>query len=182
MSELVTGTESPALRERARRAYERGRLRAAVPWALWPLAVGAVAVLMRTCPTWLGVSAASVVAALVVRLLVRGGALARAAKLGLAVGTAAFGLAWASVELSCADGCAVDSWTTRLLCGSAGLALGVVIGAHRRHAGATIVGVAALAAVFGALGCATAGGGAVIGLAVALLAGAATSRWVVRPA
>ena len=160
------------LRDRARHAYERARMRAAVLGA-WP-----VLVLMGVCfalgmRTWFVVAVASVHAIVVVAFLHRGRACGRAVTLGWLAGSLPFvvSLLGCRVPHACAGGSCM-AWCLPA-CLLASFVAGALVvrhalgrGTDRREAA---FAAATIAALTGGMGCAMLG----LGGAVALLGGLA---------
>ena len=165
-------TSMEALRVQARRAYERGRWRRAAPWALWPLGLAGLGMLIGCCPAPHAITLGCVLAPLVVWARVRGQEWGSTAARGLAGGTAAFALAWMGIGVCAADGCDTSA-VTSLVCGSVGLGVGLVIGTRVGSLQA-VAATVAFAATMGTLGCASAGVAAALGLGLAMLGGAVT--------
>lgn len=151
------------LREAARRAYERGRWWAALPWAVPVGLAGAVSF-------GLGVGSASAVAlvlgAVVVGFRWRGGALGAAVLPGLIAGS----VAWAVPLLGvCRAGCAGPGWECVALCVGAGAGAGLLL--HRVPRG-VLPGALAVASLCAAMGCLPLGTAGLAGVAAVLGAGA----------
>lgn len=179
--------EPSDLSRRARRAYELGRLRAGL-WATWPLlGIAPVAVAMRGAPA-LGATlvAVAALAALVVALTWRGGALARGIGLGFLAGLPLLVVpgAWMALRSpSCAQcemmgmGLAGELWHECLLaCVGAGIVAGALVGWRAaRFPDATRYGLSAalVAGATGALGCGLVGLIGVLAIFGGLLLGAA---------
>ena len=175
--------DGDTLRRRARRAYELGRLRAALPWAIWPAALAWLAVLAGTTSGALALGLGLPLAMAAAAARFAGGPLARAVPRGLAAGTLAFLVSWAAVSAVCRAGCAAAGVEAAIACGSVGLLAGAAVATVARSAGRrahALLFAATLAAGAGALGCAFAGSGAVLGLAIGVAA--ASAPWVVSSA
>jgi hypothetical protein len=170
-----------ALARRARRAYEIGRLRAALGWMVWPIAVAALAGIAGTSTPAFAISIGVLLSIAVVLGRFRGGIAGRAIVAGMAAGSVAFVLAWIAV-LACGDGCAPRGATTA--CIATGLAIGGLAGFSFRlpHNARAIHVLEALlvTAACGALGCAFAGLGAVLGLLGGVAASVPVVVWRLR--
>jgi len=163
--------EPSDLSRRARRAYELGRLRAGLR-ATWPLLfIAPIALAMRGAPAaGATLVAAAGLAALVVALVWRGGALARGVALGFLAGLPLLLVpaVWMAIRSpTCAEcemmgmGLAGDLWHECLLvCAGAGLVAGALVGLRsvRTPDGARYgLSAALVAGATGALGCALVG-------------------------
>lgn len=159
----------PKLMQRARRTYERARLRSALPWLLPAAMLGAGAWWVNGRPE-VGLLTALLGVALV-GFAWRGGQLARGVPLGLVAGvwTAAYPLA-AACSLSCASSCAVGCTTATAIGGAAaGLFL-------LRSKGSTdAISALTVASLIGAMGCLTIGFGGLIGVGLVLAVGMASA-------
>lgn len=165
------------LRVRARDAYERARLLGALPWALWPIVLAALALFAGTAAPPLAVVIGAAVAVAVVAARFTGRETGRAVLSALAFGSAAFALAWFAVVIACVEGCPVEGEAPRA-CALSGVAIGAIVGALLRPQGSipTLL-VPVIAGACGALGCAYAGIAAVIGLMAGMAI--ATAPWIV---
>ncbi len=146
---------------RVRSAYERGRLRAAAPWALPPAALAYVS--CSSCMRRDVVMAISLaLSAMLVFCMWRGGVFGAAAKAGLAGGV----LAWL-VPVACPLPAA---------CVAVGLATGLAIGALARTRASRrlefVLVASCVAGLAGALGCVLVGLGSVAAMGAALALGA----------
>ncbi len=152
------------LRARARRAYERARLRAAVR-STWPLAVLLSICVLAGAPALPSLSIAAVHAVVVVVLLHRGGTAARAVTTGWLAGS--LPLLTALVSCRVPHACTHGSCASFCMpaCMAAATVAGIVI--VRRTAGrgvATTAGAALVVALTASMGCVA------VGLASALAA------------
>jgi hypothetical protein len=160
------------LRDRARRAYERGRLRAAVLGA-WPVVALASVCLVLGARWWIVLAVASLHAALVVVFLQRGRAAGRAVTTGWLAGSLPLvvSLMGCRVPHACGGGSCV-AWCLPG-CLAASLVAGVVIVRRaldrRAEARETAFAAAVVAALTGGMGCTMLG----LGGAIAILAGLA---------
>jgi hypothetical protein len=168
------------LADRARTAYERGRLRAAVPTValVVPMVALSIVVVGRAAASLTG---GALLAVALLAALWRGQQFGRGARAGLAAGAAAFLLPLATCFHLCAGGTclAVPS-----ACVAAGIVGGVAVGvlARRRAAaeprpGAYLAPAIVVAALAGSLGCVIAGAGGVLGMAGAMAAAVAPIIW-----
>ncbi len=163
--------ERADLRSRARRAYELGRLRDALGWALVAIPLAA---LSHTCcleASWLwSISIATF--AIVLGAVWYGRAVGAGARAGLLAGLAS----WALPVLSWTLGL-VPSTLMLTLCFAGGLASGVLVGRQLRGREAAwapfLISAATVTGLIGALGCTLAGLGGVIGMIAGQLLGAA---------
>jgi hypothetical protein len=147
--------------EKVRSAYELGRLRAALPWALPPAVLAYVS--CQCCVRGsVVVTMAGLLSAMLVFFVWRGGVLGAAARMGLAGGA----LAWL-VPIACPIPAA---------CVAAGLAAGLVIGAlaRTRASGrlAFVLTASLVAGLAGAVGCVLVGLGSVAAMGASLALGA----------
>ena len=171
-----------ALRERALRAYERGRLRLAFRRGAWALPV--VALMLAVCPrSTLTAGAAALLPAAAVALLWRGEAWGRAVKPGLLAGAAPLALpatltasGHVCVFGACLQVCVAGCLGAGLL---AGLVLGVRALALRAGRGPFLLAASALVLLVGVPACAFAGVLGVLGMAAGLSAAASTPTLVV---
>lgn len=170
------------LKERARRAYERGRARHAAWTATPTLAVGLVATWMSDRPLITALIGVALYAAAAL-LSWRGRQLGRGVLPGVAAGLVPFTAAHAARvygHLCTPEGC-VSICVPACLAG--GIAAGALLaGALRRsdRLGASWASACGVAALTGALACACVGFGGVLALAIGLLAG--TAPLALRPA
>lgn len=167
---------------RARRAYELGRLKSAVP--VLAVVVPATALSLTCCPVP-GVSIACGVALslVAIALLWYGRAPGRAVWPGLLAGTIPF-LAPLTVELT---GHACIGGTCTMMpaaCIGAGLVAGVLLGVYlarvRGDRRPSVLAAALVAALAGSLGCVMMGGAGIAGMSLGLVAGAAPAIAVLR--
>ncbi|HXO19530.1 MAG TPA: hypothetical protein VOA87_06350 [Thermoanaerobaculia bacterium] len=170
------------LADRARSAYEAGRLRWALMRTVAALAIAAVALLGCPAPGGPAVCAAAL-GAFLATCLWRGGSWARGARLGFLAGLAPCLLPATvrALHVSCASLCP----HLPSVCLAAGVAAGLLVAWRglRVHADRRFWLAAAGAAVLaGAVGCLTAGLAGLGGMALGLLAGAAGPVLVARAA
>jgi hypothetical protein len=161
---------------RARRAYERGRLRAALPSvaAIAPM----VALSLVVCRQYAATAACGVaLGAIVLAAGWRGQEVARGARAGLLAGLGPLLLPLVTCLHLCAGGVCVFVPAS---CVVAGIAGGVAVGvlARRRApadapSGRYLVPALGVAALTGSLGCVIAGTSGVVGMAVGMGLGAA---------
>jgi hypothetical protein len=158
------------LHRRARRAYELGRLYAALPCALVapPLAFLAA----QSCPRsglYLAFLAA-LAAALLVGLRWRGQDFGRAVTPGVLMGLAGYAVPWLAVSCNLCP--LTPSPLLFGLCGAGGATSGLALSAHcllrgccsREH----VLSAGTAAGLIAAMGCAPAGFGGLVGMALAL--------------
>ena len=150
------------IRNRARRAYELARLRAALPWAI-------PAILFGLGSAWLGVGLAVVLAAAVVGFKWLGRDYGRAVLPGLAVGLLGFA-APTGWELWNAGCCAGSSCASECMavCASGGVLGGLVLFRHVRRSAVGRTGTLAALAVASlatGIGCLQIGAMGMIGVA-----------------
>lgn len=168
-----------SLRERARGAYERGRLRAGLRRAA-PIAIGVAAIaLLSDDPMWrLAVGGAAVIAAALA--FARGQLVGRAARAGAlaALPPLAAPFLLSFLHHGCLECGGLPLALCLGVCGGAGVAAGAVLtvlaareerGERWRFAAIAMI----LAAWLGALGCGFAGAIGVAGMAAGLVAGSA---------
>ena len=170
------------LAARARRAYERGRLRWAIQRAAAGTAVAAVAVIGCSAPRGPAASAA-VLGLVLAACLWRGGAWARGARLGFVAGLAPCLLpAAARAAHACNDRICL---AMPGVCLTAGIVAGLLLGwmGLRVHADRRLwLAAASVAVLAGATGCLAAGLAGLGGMAAGLLAGAAAPVLAARAA
>ena len=160
------------LRERARRAYERGRFLRALPAgiAIPPVASLAFLQCASPLPSLIG---AVVLSVAVVAMLHRGQDWGRGARAGLAAGLAPFLLPIAVEGLGTPALCELLPW----FCAAGGVAAGLVLVTRRRirleNPRAYWVAAALVTLLAGAVGCWIAGAAGLAGLAAGLAVGAA---------
>ena len=160
------------LRARARRAYERGRLRRALPVAVAIPPVASLAFVQCVDPLP-SVLCALALAVGVAVLLYRGQDWGRGARAGLAAGMAPFAFP-ILVEASGSPAlCELLPW----FCAAGGVFAGLVLASRRRalvkKPSAYWIAAALVAALAGAVGCLIAGVAGLLGLAAGLAVGAA---------
>ncbi|WP_437281253.1 hypothetical protein WME90_12035 [Sorangium sp. So ce375] len=170
------------LKEKAYRAYERGRARRAALAAAPTIAVGLVATLMSDRPVTTAILGAALYVAAAL-LSWRGQQLGRGVLPGVAAGLVPFATAHAARiygHLCTPEGC-VSICVPACLAG--GVAAGVLLSRALRRSerlGASWASACGVAALTGALGCACVGFGGVIALTAGLLTG--TAPLALRPA
>lgn len=161
---------SPALRDAARRAYERGRLRAALRGA-WPVPVLAGLSIASSAPPHWVVPVAVLGLAVVVLLHHRGRGLERAVFRGQLAGLLPLVVALASCRVphACANGSCSEWCMPACLVAAAvgGVGIARYSGRERERAVESLLAAAAVAALIAAMGCAAIG----VGSALAVLAG-----------
>jgi len=167
------GVPDRVLAERARAAYERGRLQATLPTValVLPLAALSIAICGRALASATG---GALLAAVLLGALWRGQELARGARAGLAAGAGAVVLPMATCFHLCAGGVCLMAPSA---CIASGLVGGAVVGllARRRaatepHTGAYLGAAVVVAALAASLGCLIAGLGGVVGMTAAMSA------------
>src|SRR5205823_4503854 len=128
-----------ALERAARAAYERGRMRAALPALAAVVALVAVSLSGCGAPSFTLTDGAAL-AALATWLLVRGGALARGVRPGLLAGAVPFAapLIAHAAFVHAGDPAAACGPVAAAICAGAGLASGVALGAWLARRGATL--------------------------------------------
>jgi len=160
-----------ALRERARRAYERGRLRSAVR-SSWPVVALAGVCLFTGVPSQLVLPVAIVHLAVVVALLQRGHGATRAIPIGWLAGSLPLLVALLGCRVPHACGGPSCMGWCLPACLAASLVAGMVVvrRAMRRPEDARVLGIATLvAALTAGMGCMVLG----VGGAIAMLFGLA---------
>ncbi|MCB9676241.1 MAG: hypothetical protein H6737_14055 [Alphaproteobacteria bacterium] len=158
--------ERSDLERRALRAYERGRLRRALPWGLW--AVGfTVAAAAVGAPFALPLG--TLLAAWLVGFQWRGGELARGVVPGLAAGSIAFlaPVAWACQSGACTSACTTTCTAMAVASGGVG---GLLL--WNRVGSTSAVSALLVAATAGAMGCLALGTSGLVGVAAVVVAGA----------
>jgi hypothetical protein len=163
-----------ALAERARFAYEVGRLRRAIVRA-WPIPLAAL-LAVRLGSTAAHVFALAVPLSVAAILLVwKGGVAGRAVAPGLAAGTAPLVLPGFAMDCAVACMASCQTWST-VSCVGAGVLAGAFVGyraARVGDGGAAFTAVAAaIAATTGAMGCLVGGAVGVMGMLAGLAIGA----------
>lgn len=168
------------LAERARSAFERGRLRAALPTValVAPMVALSIVVCGRDVAS---LSCGALLAAALLAALWRGEELARGARAGLAAGAGALLLPMATCFHLCAGGVCLMAPS---VCVAAGMLGGAAIGrlARRRAAveprtGAYVGAALLIAALAGSLGCVIAGVGGVLGMSAGMAAAIGPVLW-----
>lgn len=155
---------------RVRRAYEKGRATRALKTSMPLLGIGALVLLMDRRPgVVLGLDA--LLFAIAVLLLWRGQQAGRGLFAGLAAGAIplAFGVCMQGYQVLCRSPSLMPGCTA--VCGTGGFIAGLVIAwsAQRREANSVFaLSAGAVALLMGALGCACAGAGGLVGLAVGI--------------
>jgi hypothetical protein len=175
-------TVTDHLAVRARRAYERGRVRWAFGRTVAAVAIAAIALAGCPAPGGPAVCIAALGACLGVCLW-RGGAWGRGAQLGFVAGLAPC-LLPAAVRAAHACG-GVSCLTLPAVCLPAGVVAGLVLGWRgvRAHGDRRFWLAATVTAVLaGAIGCLAAGLAGLGGMALGILAGAAPPVLAARPA
>lgn len=159
--------DSSDLRTRARKRYELGRLRAALPWALPAGLFTAIAVPFEAGASPIG----AVLAVLLVTYAWRGGTLARALVPGLGAGSFAFAM---PLMLACTPGgCPAELTIAALLVPSAGgLLSGGIL--WRQVGPGSAAPALVIAATCAGMGCLALGAYGVVGVIAVLIAGAPT--------
>ena len=172
-----------ALRARARRAYELGRLAhgGEAAWLALPMLALGLAVTMRPA---LSVAAGTLLVALAVGLRWYGGAVGRAVMPALIAGLPPLvlplcmrmgghcclgGTCWSFCMIGCIAGGA-----------AAGVMVGLASAAEREGRGAFLLAATAVAGLAGVLGCGVAGTSGMAGMAVAVLATSWPVAWLGR--
>jgi hypothetical protein len=168
------------LSARARRAYEMGRLRTALPAVAFAVPMVALSLALCDRPAATAGCGLALVAVLITAAW-RGRPYARGARAGLVAGLGPLLLPMATCFHLCAGGVCLLAPTACVL---AGLAGGAAIGVHARHrvptgpdAGGYLVAALAVGALVGSLGCVIAGLGGVVGMVVGLALGTAPVLW-----
>jgi hypothetical protein len=168
------------LAARARRAYEAGRLRAALPAIALAVPMVGLSVVLCDRPSASAACGLALVAVLLAAAW-RGRPYARGARAGLVAGLGPLLLPMATCFHLCAGGVCLLAPTACVL---AGLAGGVAIGVHARHrvptgpdAGGYLLAALTVAALVGSLGCVIAGASGVVGMVVGLALGTAPVLW-----
>jgi hypothetical protein len=166
--------------QRARAAYERGRVRASLPTLalVAPMVALSVAVCGRA---FLSLSCGALLAAVVVAALWRGQDLARGARVGLVAGTGALLLPMATCLHLCAGGVCLMAPSA---CIAAGVLGGAAVGLLARRggggepfSGASLAAALAVAGLAGSLGCVIAGLGGLVGMGAGMAAAVAPVIW-----
>jgi hypothetical protein len=157
-----------ALKKRARRAYEIGRLRRSwrATWLIAPMAL----IVHPACSTASFTIGAAIVLTILSALFSwRGEAYQKAVYPGLSAGF----LAAVVPMLAQMAGLCGESELCALACGLGGIAAGAIVAYRARtlevHRAQFVFGACALACIGGAMGCALAGLGGLTGMAVGLL-------------
>jgi hypothetical protein len=162
------------LRRRARRAYELGRLRAAVPWAILVAAIGLLASRLVNAGGF-GLAMTVAAGAAVVGCVSHGRQLGRGVWPGVWVGSAAVVIAL--VAWVCEGRGASSFLQCRLPCLLAGIAIGAAAVYHRARGTSaadnliTLLATAAIATPLALIVCAGVGLGGVLGLGAGLILG-----------
>jgi hypothetical protein len=168
------------LAARARRAYEAGRLRTALPPIALAVPMVGLSVVLCDRPT----ASAGCGLALVAVLLAaawRGQPFARGARAGLIAGLGPLLLPMATCFHLCAGGVCLLAPTA---CVAAALLGGAVLGLYARqgvpggsHAGGYLLAAMAVAALVGSLGCVIAGVSGIAGMVIGLVIGTVPVLW-----
>lgn len=170
------------LEVRARRAYELGRVRLGLGYALFVVPGIALSILLRG-DTTSSLALGGLAIALVTLSTWRGGAWAAAVVPGLVAGTVPLLLPLAARLTT--HGCSGEvCWSVCMLsCVLGGLFAGGLMGLRAGRLavdrGRFLVGAGAIAILSGSLGCAFAGLAGVAGMSLGLLAGSAPLVWLV---
>jgi hypothetical protein len=169
-----------ALSARARRAYEMGRLRSALPAVALAVPMVGLSIVLCDRPT----ASAGFGLALVAILLAtawRGQPFERGARAGLVAGLGPLLLPMATCFHLCAGGVCLLAPTA---CIVAALVGGAALGLHARHhisaspdAGSFMVTALAVAALVGSLGCVIAGLSGIVGMVIGLALGTVPVVW-----
>ena len=164
-------TNSQGLRDRARRAYEWGRIRAALRETLPVIPLVGASLLACSAPVQT-IASGGLLYAVAVTLRARGGASGRAVTPGFVAGLGAFfaplvaGVLWA-------DPGACDALAMRTICFVGGVATGGNVGIFALRAAADearfLVSAAVVAGLTGSLGCMFGGLGGILGMVLGLL-------------
>ncbi len=169
-------TRADELRARARRAYERGRVRRALPVAAAIPPVASLAFVQCVDPLASSLCAVAL-AFLVGLLLYRGQDWGRGARAGLAAGLAPFAFPILIEAVGSPALCELLPW----FCAAGGVCAGFVLASRRRtrveRPTHYWIAAALVAALAGAVGCLIAGAAGLLGLAAGLTIGAAPA-WV----
>ena len=172
-------TRADDLRARARPAYERGRLRRALPVAVAIPPVAALAFVQCVNPLASIVCAAALALA-VGALLYRGQDWGRGARAGLAAGMAPFAFPIVIEASGSPALCELLPW----FCAAGGVCAGLVLASRRRtrveKPAVYWIAAAAVAGLAGAVGCLIAGAAGLLGLAAGLAVGAAPALVLAR--
>jgi hypothetical protein len=167
------------LQARARRAYERGRFRRALPVAIAIPPVASLAFVQCAEPL-ASILCALVLALLVAALLHRGQDWGRGARAGLVAGMAPFAFPIVIEASGSPALCELLPW----FCAAGGICAGLVLAARRRthvqKAPIYWIAAALVAGLAGAVGCLIAGAAGLMGLAVGLAIGAAPALVLAR--
>jgi hypothetical protein len=170
-----------ALSARARRAYEVGRLRTALP-AIAFAAVPMVGLSIALCDRPLASAGCGLaLAAVLLAAAWRGQPFARGARAGLVAGLGPLLLPMATCFHLCAGGVCL---LVPAACIVAALVGGAALGLHARHhipassdAGGYLVTALAVAGLVGSLGCVIAGMSGIVGMVVGLTLGTVPVLW-----
>jgi hypothetical protein len=168
------------LAARARRAYEMGRLRTALPAIAFAVPMIGLSVVLCDRPLASAGGGIALVAVLLAAAW-RGQPFARGARAGLIAGLGPLLLPMATCFHLCAGGVCLLAPTACVL---AGLAGGAALGLHARHrvptgpdAGGYLLAALTIAALVGSLGCVIAGTSGVVGMVVGLALGTVPVLW-----
>src|SRR4029079_2492141 len=165
---------------RARRAYEMGRLRSALPAVAFAVPMVALSVVLCDRPAATA-ACGFVLVAVVVAAAGRGRPYAGGARAGLVAGLGPLLLPMATCFHLCAGGVCLLAPTA---CIVAALVGGAALGLHARHhisahpdAGSFMVTALAVAALVGSLGCVIAGLSGIVGMVIGLALGTVPVVW-----
>ena len=168
------------LSARARRAYEVGRLRTALPAVAFAVPMVALSVALCGRPTASAGGGIALVAALLAAAW-RGQPFARGARAGLLGGLGPLLLPMATCFHLCAGGVCLLAPTA---CVVAALLGGAALGLYARHripggpdAGGYLLAALGVAALVGSLGCVIAGVSGIVGMVVGLVIGTVPVLW-----
>ena len=174
---MNTGAEH--LKARARRAYERGRLRRALPIAVAIPPVASLGFVQCVEPL-ASVLCAVALALLVAALLYRGLDWGRGARAGLVAGMAPFAFPIVIEALGSPALCELLPW----FCAAGGVCAGLILASRRRalveRPSIYWIAAALVAALAGAVGCLIAGAAGLLGLGAGLAIGAAPALVLAR--
>ena len=164
-------TNDRALRHRARRAYEWGRIRAALRDTLPVIPLVGASLLACSAPIQT-IASGGVLYAVAVGLRWKGGASGRAVTPGLIAGLGAFFAPLLAGALG-ADPLASDAFALRATCFVGGIATGGFVGLYALRAAADearfLLSAAVVAGLTGSLGCLFGGLGGILGMLLGLV-------------
>lgn len=169
-----------ALSARARRAYEMGRLRSALPSLALAVPMVGLSIVLCDRPT-ASAGCGLALAAVLLAAAWRGQPFARGARAGLVAGLGPLLLPMATCFHLCAGGVCLLAPTA---CVVAALAGGAALGLYARHrlpggpdAGGYLSAAMAVAALVGSLGCVIAGVSGIVGMVAGLAIGTVPVLW-----